>query len=221
MNQFFSDILEIDFYCQNKTSSIVDKLQSDKDIKTDHTRLYVTYNGTLNEEKNITYPSREYLNFLFSKFNLTEAIENKSDNVTDSGAVQRIQSFIQKSSKSKMMKKNTKSFLEIDSTTYLVDNNDEKKYTLEMIQMKLDGSSIHNLNGISNFVLAEQSSNRLTRFIWAMLIVVFSSIACFLCVKGSIDWATASQTELNKMKDAQLRAICDEINSKFAYVRNE
>ena len=45
------------------------------------------------------------------------------------------------------------------------------------------------------------------------MVLVFS-ISIFLFVKYSIDWATASKTELNKMKDQKLREITDILLSK-------
>jgi hypothetical protein len=60
-----------------------------------------------------------------------------------------------------------------------------KKYNIEMTQIKLD-----HFNSAKDtfFLLVEQTNNRGNRFMWAMLIVLFTSISCFLCIRASIDW---------------------------------
>ena len=65
-----------------------------------------------------------------------------------------------------------------------------------------------------SYIFAEKKENRLTRFIWSFLMVLVFSISIFFFVKYSIDWATASKTELNKMKDQKLREITDILLSK-------
>jgi hypothetical protein len=62
------------------------------------------------------------------------------------------------------------------------------KYHMQLIEMKLDPVTVESIQNNSHFILAEQTGNRFLRFVWAFLIVLVSSIACFLCVKGSIDW---------------------------------
>ena len=44
--------------------------------------------------------------------------------------------------------------------------------------------------------------------------VLIFSLAVFFFVKFSIDWATASKTELNKLKDQKLREITDALITK-------
>ena len=68
-----------------------------------------------------------------------------------------------------------------------------------------------------NFI--EFNKTKTMRLFWSMLIVVLSSLICFLLVKYSIDWATISKSELNKLRDAQFRAISDEIHEKI--IRNK
>ena len=95
-----------------------------------------------------------------------------------------------------------------------------KKYNMEFIQKKLDVHTISTIKAGKYFILAEQTTNRFMRFVWASLIVLITSIACFLLVKGSIDWATSSKTELNKLKANQLEEVTKEINTKYSYVMN-
>lgn len=57
-------------------------------------------------------------------------------------------------------------------------------------------------------------SNRLTRFVWAFLLMIIVSIAIFFLVKYSIDWATSSRNELNKLKDQKLKEVTDFLLTK-------
>ena len=111
------------------------------------------------------------------------------------------------------------SFLEEKSVPF--NRGNSKEYKLELIELKLDPLNFRSLQNKSAFILAEQTTNRLARFFYAFGLLLLATIATFLCIKGSIDWATNSQTELNKMKDAQYRFIAEEINAKYAYVRTE
>jgi hypothetical protein len=137
--------------------------------------------------------------------------------------IQSTESFIEK--EHRITQQQQSSFIEVSSNVeYFPDSifdKNEGRYKMELVEVKLDPFTIHALHDNTNFIAAEQETNRLVRFIWAFLIVMLSSVGCFLCVKGSIDWATNSQTELNKMKDAQLRAISEEINAKYAYIRTD
>ncbi len=102
----------------------------------------------------------------------------------------KLHSFLEVSNKM-FNHKHYPSFIEFDSNIRLIEEDSKelnRKYNVEMLQVKLDSSKIKSLSGMSNYMLAEQSNNRFLRFLFALLIVIFSSIACFLCVKGSIDW---------------------------------
>ena len=91
-------------------------------------------------------------------------------------------------------------------------------------------SSNLNFNKINRntFILLQETKNRLLRMIWAFLLVLLISAICFVLVKSSIDWvnifiiqAQNSKQELNKMKDNRLRAIADDINRKYSFIRTE
>jgi hypothetical protein len=73
----------------------------------------------------------------------------------------------------------------------------------------------------SYFVLLEESRNRLVRLVWSIVLVLVISALCFVFVKTSIDWAQNSKQELNKMRENHFRAITDDINKKYSFIRTE
>ena len=87
------------------------------------------------------------------------------------------------------------------------------------IQTKLS-SDLHRVNK-SYIILLEESRNRLVRLIWSVVIVLIISALCFVFVKTSIDWAQSSKQELNKMKENHFRAITDDINRRYSFIRTE
>jgi hypothetical protein len=102
--------------------------------------------------------------------------------------IDQAQSLIQTSSQK--YDKLEQSFLEIETKVTLKDENESMitgGYGMNLLQTSLsDTSDVFNHQGI--FILAEQENNRFTRFLWAMLIVMITSISCFMFVKSSVDW---------------------------------
>ncbi len=76
-------------------------------------------------------------------------------------------------------------------------------------------NSNNNKTTFFNFLQAEKQKNRLTRFIWALLFVILFTVGLFFIVKSSVDWATRSKGELNKLKDQRMREITDLLNNEF------
>lgn len=140
--------------------------------------------GTIIEDKKVKAVNDEFFSFILNKYN----IKNK------------LQAAISKANEiltSVIEAKNDTDQESIQNVSLI-----EKKKKL-FVQKK-------------QIVLAEkkENNNRLTRFIWALLMVLIFSIAVFFFVKYSIDWATASKTELNKLKDQKLREITDALITK-------
>ena len=81
------------------------------------------------------------------------------------------------------------SFLEIETKVKFVNAKESKFpiYNLNLIQSSIKADSFTKLDK-GFFILAEQTNNRLIRFIWAMLIVIVSSFGCFIFIKSSVDW---------------------------------
>jgi len=213
VNTFFDEVINIKFYCLNETSTEAESIDTvDKKDKYDESEIVMIKNGEVLKRKRVKYLSEGYLNYLLDKFNLRQHIEAKVDEAKKNSAtiVNNVQNFLQ-------TQKTEFKEPEIE----LPKKEENPKYQMQLVEMKLDPLTVRSLNSQNQFILAEQTGNRFVRFIWAFLIVLVSSIACFLCVKGSIDWATSSQTELNKMRDAQLRSISEDINTKYSYVRTE
>lgn len=159
------------------------------------------------------------------KFNLHEKIEQKS---TESKNViyylvsqenhkiaNEVRAFIQTSQKIKNMKIQ-RSFIEIGSNVELKDP--KQSFVSNLVQTSISDNPKFKKD--SYFILAEERSNRLLQFIWAMLILVVVLLACFLFVKNSIEWANHSQTELNKIKTNQMEGVAKDVKNKFSYILN-
>ncbi len=86
--------------------------------------------------------------------------------------------------------------------------------------MNTINKGLHSINK-SYLLLLQENSNRTSRCLIAILMVIILSIGCFMFVKASIEWAQYSKQELNKIKDNKLKIITDEINHKYRYVRTE
>jgi hypothetical protein len=105
-----------------------------------------------------------------------------------------------------------------------------KNYSTTMIQIKKNirpvlvqnklSSDLHKVNK-SYFILLEESGNRLVRLVWSIVLVLAISALCFIFVKTSIDWAQNSKQELNRIKENHFRAITDDINRKYSFIRTE
>ncbi len=78
INAFYSDILEMKFYCQNRTAEDVMSLNANNSNKYDHQNLIMVKEGKKMSFKQFKYLSKKYLDFLFNKFNLTEQIEKRT-----------------------------------------------------------------------------------------------------------------------------------------------
>jgi translation elongation factor EF-1alpha len=124
--------------------------------------------------------------------------------------------------KSKAEVKDLQSFLEIETKVEFI-NEDEsflnENYSMNMIQTKIEHISANDLRQ-GYFILAQQTPNRLFRFLGAFLIVLVQSLGCFLFIKSSVDWATASQTELNKIKMTQFEDVTKKVKEKFSFIVN-
>ena len=66
-----------------------------------------------------------------------------------------------------------------------------------------------------SFLEEENKKNRLSRFIWAFILVIIFTVGLFFIVKNSVDWANMSRGELNKMKDQRMREITELLNNEF------
>ena len=87
--------------------------------------------------------------------------------------------------------------------------------------MKLDKQVLGTMETNNYFILAEQTTNRLIQFLWALLLVFLFSLFCFFFVKYSVDWATTSKTELNRQNDMKLREITEQINSQYSFIKSD
>ena len=61
----------------------------------------------------------------------------------------------------------------------------------------------------------EKTINRLSRFLWSLLLVIIVTIIVFFFIKSSIDWATSSRQELNKLKDQRMRDVTEILNNQL------
>jgi len=61
----------------------------------------------------------------------------------------------------------------------------------------------------------EKKINRLSRFLWSLLLVIIVTIIVFFFIKSSIDWATSSRQELNKLKDQRMRDVTEILNNQL------
>ena len=110
-------------------------------------------------------------------------------------------------------------FIEFDSNVgFRKHSRLDYNFNLNLIQTSISPNEFEILP--QYLLQVEQSTNRLGRFIWAIVIVIILSLACFFFVKYSVDWANSSQTELNKMKMTQLDQITKEVKNKFSYILN-
>lgn len=209
------DELEIDFFCGNKTAKTQPTYvtpDSKPDEKFDMSVVYVIENGQVVEKKEMQFFSSEYMDHLLKRFNLHKRVNTNEKDRQSSNST----------------KKSSTSFLEVDSKVELKSESKlppaEPVYDLNLAQLKVDSVSSSFLHSpISNsqyFILVEESTNRTMRFIWAMLIVVATSIGCFLLVKSSVDWANSSQTELNKMKMNYMNDVIKEVKTNHTYIPN-
>jgi hypothetical protein len=78
---------------------------------------------------------------------------------------------------------NNDSVLELETKVNYVD----KKFGVSFIQSKIDPS---HLNPKGNYLISLKATeaHRLSRFIWAIIIVIVLSIGCYFIVKFSVDW---------------------------------
>lgn len=67
--------------------------------------------------------------------------------------------------------------------------------------------------------LVQISIDRGARFLYSMLLLIGSSILCFLLVKGTANCAANSKSELNRYRDARNKYLVDSINERFNYIR--
>ena len=94
----------------------------------------------------------------------------------------------------------------LDSTNKLNSNKNNKSV---FIQTK---------NFLSNKfkkIKIEKKINRLSRFLWSLLLVIIVTIIVFFFIKSSIDWATSSRQELNKLKDQRMRDVTEILNNQL------
>jgi predicted PurR-regulated permease PerM len=61
----------------------------------------------------------------------------------------------------------------------------------------------------------EKKINRLSRFLWSLLLVIIVTVIVFFFIKSSIDWATSSRQELNKLKDQRMRDVTEILNNQL------
>jgi len=61
----------------------------------------------------------------------------------------------------------------------------------------------------------EKKINRLSRFLWSLLLVIIVTVVVFFFIKSSIDWATSSRQELNKLKDQRMRDVTEILNNQL------
>ena len=146
--------------------------------------IMIIKDGTVIEDKKVKVVNDEFFSFILNKYNIKTKIEAAITKANETLA-------------SVIEEKNDTDPEDVQNVSLI-----EKKRKL-FVQKK-------------QTVLAEKkdNNNRLTRFIWASLMVLIFSIAVFFFVKYSIDWATASKTELNKLKDQKLREITDALITK-------
>ena len=78
INTFYSDIIEMKFYCQNRTAEDVVGVDAKNDTKYDHQNLIMVREGKEISFRKFKYLSKKYVDFLFNKFNLTEEIEKRA-----------------------------------------------------------------------------------------------------------------------------------------------
>lgn len=158
--------------------------------KSSSVHLIIINNGQIIEDKKFRTVTDEYINYIFKKLNLKEEIAKEIEKYKKT-----------QSPSPKVREKNTNS-----NVSFIEKKKGKKKNRFVQISSKT--------KKFYAYIFAEKKENRLTRFIWSFLMVLIFSISIFFFVKYSIDWATASKTELNKMKDLKLREITDIILTK-------
>lgn len=163
------------------------KIENDKSTTV---HVLIINNGQIIEDKRLSIITDEYINYIFQKFNLKEEIAKE------------IEKFKQALS-AVMPQQETDS-----SNVSFIEKKKKEKKKNRFVQISSKSKKFY------SYIFAEKKENRLTRFIWSFLMVLVFSISIFFFVKYSIDWATASKTELNKMKDQKLREITDILLSK-------
>jgi hypothetical protein len=105
------------------------------------------------------------------------------------------------------------SVLELETEVTLVDT-----HNVNFLQTKFSNVSFLRDSEYTMFV--EEKPNRLVRFFLAMLIVLITTTMCYLLIKSSVDWATMSKIELNKLKANKLEEITRTINDQYSYILN-
>jgi len=118
----------------------------------------------------------------FGKNDSKEKSNNDSDTLSPDKSVIH-EDLSQNSVLRKNNPKKNESFIELGTTINYVD----KKYGMSFIQSKIDQSDL-NVNGNYLMLLDTRETHRFTRLIWAIIIVVIMSLACYFIVKYSVDW---------------------------------
>ena len=120
----------------------------------------------------------------------------------------------------KLMKSEKKKINNYNQKINLVNSNKISKNIL--YSNKKDKSNytifIQTKNYLSNKIKKlkiEKKINRLSRFLWSLLLVIIVTIIVFFFIKSSIDWATSSRQELNKLKDQRMRDVTEILNNQL------
>jgi hypothetical protein len=79
INTFFSIVLEIKFFCEERVNPKVVHTDSDIEQKFDIGRVYVIQGGKILEKRELSMLSNEYMDFLLDKFNLNQYINKQYD----------------------------------------------------------------------------------------------------------------------------------------------
>jgi hypothetical protein len=79
INTFFSNAIEIRFFCEERVNPKIVKTDSDIQQKFDVGRVYVIQDGKVLDKRELSVFSDEYMDFLLDKFNLNEYINKKYD----------------------------------------------------------------------------------------------------------------------------------------------
>jgi hypothetical protein len=80
----------------------------------------------------------------------------------------------------------------------------ERKFGMSFIQSKIDPSHF-NSKGAYLISIKATEAHRLSKFIWAIVIVILLSIACYFIVKYSVDWVNICLFMLNLFRQLKVK----------------
>ncbi len=97
--------------------------------------------------------------------------------------------------------------------------NTQNKPEISSFMTETNSKIVNFTSKLDGLILLQAKTNKGLRFLFSLLLLILSSILCFLIVKNTVDWATYAKTELNRYNDIRAKALVDKINEKFNFIR--